>query len=202
MAEPWWSFVRSRGQWGAVGFVVASVVAGVFATGDLVGVPLAFNRASVELVWLSCLPPIVACAVMAPPSAERERGWPQQPVGRWRILWVVFLLCFPFLPVLATMLARGESPAWTLWFWRNHLLLAGTGLCLSRWLPPRVLWAPLAGYTLLCWFVGTRDETGRAWPWALVHLQPYDIGPAVFTVSVVALGLWGQWRGPSRSDLT
>lgn len=174
-------FARSRGIGTGALFLLVSIVSAALASSEMVAVPLAEDRNSLLLTWMSCLPAVVATPLFAPPDHAREVAFPGRPLATLRVGWLATLTAAsPLLYVLAQSGSGAEADfAW--WYARNHLLLLGGGAVASTWLGPATAWLPGAVFSLATWFVGTKDAAGTPWPWALLQQHPGSVPAAVVT---------------------
>lgn len=195
-----WLFVWSRGPWQQVAYLVISFIVGLFAVAELQGVPLSEDRTVIRLVWLSCVPGVIAAGLLAP-CGTAEEVLPRRPVGVIRLGWV---LGVTVLPILLQILGQGLSgeldPTTTLWFSRNHLFMLGMSLIASRYLIAAASWVPGCVYLLLCWFLGTSDNAGTPWWWAFPHYLPDLVAPWIFAGVVYGAGVWMQYLRPSAIE--
>lgn len=192
-----WLFVRSRGPWQQMVYVVASFIAGLFAVVQLQGVPLAEDRTVIRLVWLSCVPGMLAAGLLSP-CGTVEEVLPRRPVGAIRLGWVLGVALLPILfQVLGQGLLGRSDLIQTSWFSRNHLFMLGVSLVASRYLIAAAAWVPGCLYLLLCWFLGTSDNAGTPRWWALPHYLPDLVVPWILTGAVFGVGAWLQYLRPA-----
>lgn len=190
------SFLATRGWGGQAAFLAASLAA-LLARPDVQEVPLAQNRTTFLLVWLSCAPGALAAGFMAP-SSEREASFPGRPVGLLRAMWFVGLALLPSVVHVLGQAAGGIDPWVTWWYFRNHLLFLGIAGVASWMCVPAVAWIPGCGYLLVCWFLGTKDAMATPWWWALPNHLPDEPMAAVVAVGLWVTALALQRVGPSR----
>lgn len=192
--------LRSRGLPAQVLYLAVSVAVAILAVPELDGVPLLDNRAVFRLVWLSCIPGVLATAFLAPPG-PLEECLPGRPLGAIRAGWVLMLaLLPPLFHALTQGLAPSPEPGWSWWFLRNHLLFLMLGVTVSAFLPGRSAWLPGSLYLLLCWFAGTRDAIATPRAWAVPNQPPDAAWTWVLSLSLLGCGLALQLRHPSRTD--
>ncbi len=190
-------FLQSRGHWQQVVFILVSLVAAVFAVADLQRIPLDENRNIFQLAWLSCIPAVFAANLLAPPG-QLEKSLPRYPVGIFRVSYAAILALFPVIThVIAQVILGSFDPLYGLWFARNHFLMLGLALLVTKFAPPVFAWIPGSFYLLLCWFLGTKDIVGNPWWWALPNYYPNSILVLVLAVLLLAIGI--AWQYPSAS---
>lgn len=95
-------FARSRGIGTGALLLLVSIVSAALASSQMVAVPLAEDRNSLLLTWMSCLPAVVATPLFAPPDHAREVAFPGRPLATLRVGWLATLAAAsPLLYVLA-----------------------------------------------------------------------------------------------------